>query len=139
MATKITTWRPDTCGCVILYQWDDAVPDDQLVHTVYQISKKCSFHQNTLSNGEHFTVVQDENTRKNRAIGKILADFPALTEQVTIDGETLTRMKRGVMSWSFDDTRKLILDAHGNLSVGEKIVVRAALNNMFGAGKADIV
>lgn len=32
MAIQTTRWSPDTCNCVILYQWDDALPDDQRVH-----------------------------------------------------------------------------------------------------------
>lgn len=31
---KVTVWRPDTCGCTILYTWDETAPADQRVHTV---------------------------------------------------------------------------------------------------------
>lgn len=30
---QTTTWRPNTCKCVISYTWDDAVPPALRVHT----------------------------------------------------------------------------------------------------------
>jgi hypothetical protein len=39
---QTTTWHPDTCGCVISYQWDDAVPAEQRKHTFASVdSSKC--------------------------------------------------------------------------------------------------
>jgi hypothetical protein len=32
---QTTTWRPDTCGCIISYQWDDAVPQATRTHTYH--------------------------------------------------------------------------------------------------------
>jgi hypothetical protein len=30
---QTTTWRPDTCKCVITYQWDDTISENARTHT----------------------------------------------------------------------------------------------------------
>ena len=32
MTVKTTRWSPDTCGCVLEYSWDDALPQEARVH-----------------------------------------------------------------------------------------------------------
>jgi hypothetical protein len=70
MVQKVTRWSPDTCDCVIEYSWDDAVPQEQRVHTVSRIVQKCSTHAKLgLSDAHHFAHVLAENQRKNQASG----------------------------------------------------------------------
>jgi hypothetical protein len=35
MDDKVTTWRPDTCDCVISYSWERASSEDTRVHTAF--------------------------------------------------------------------------------------------------------
>lgn len=30
MAERVTRWKPDTCGCVIEYAWDDSLADEDI-------------------------------------------------------------------------------------------------------------
>lgn len=43
MAIKRTTWHPDTCGCVIEYEWDEAAPHQSRVHTGVR-AVPCALH-----------------------------------------------------------------------------------------------
>lgn len=67
---QVNQWQPDTCDCIINYQWDDTLSDADRVHTVKEVIRRCKFHQ-TLDDVTHYDTVLEENTRKNRAIGAI--------------------------------------------------------------------
>lgn len=43
MTIQTTRWRPDTCACVIDFQWDDTTPDIGRVHTASYI-EACDPH-----------------------------------------------------------------------------------------------
>jgi hypothetical protein len=100
---NITTWRPDTCECVIHYSWDSEVPEEQRVHTPVEevlattgeiIKRKvCAAHSGVIeSEGkhlEHHDKVLEENQRKNLVIEHIK--------------ETLGQEPE----WSFDSSRNL--------------------------------
>lgn len=79
---KTTIWRPDTCACTILYQWDDSVPDDQRVHT--PVDKASDYEGNPLTNiccddhahlkddyVAHHDALMAENQMKNIVLNKI--------------------------------------------------------------------
>lgn len=148
---QITTWRPDTCKCVIHYEWDDAVPVEQRVHTPVEQAVKhdgtvvprvvCPAHAGmNLGAGkkaEHFAAVQGENRMKNRALTRIMEGNPKLQETV-IDqstGEELVQFKRGhEPKWSFDANRNLIIDVDtkGVLTKGEKAAIESSLKEISG-------
>lgn len=59
---KVTRWHPDTCGCVIDYEWDTETTAETRVHTPVSI-QACEHHQvNT------WDEVRAENKRKNDAV-----------------------------------------------------------------------
>ncbi len=107
----ITTWHPDTCGCVIDYEWDDAIPHDQRVHTAVK-TELCEAHKGIGSDKRlaHETVV-DENQRKNKTLAKIQENFPDSVNEVTQpDGQVHKTFKPGhEPEWHFDENRKLIV------------------------------
>lgn len=73
-------WEPDTCGCVIIETWDDALPPDERVH-IYQSSERiCQMHQNAgVTPGPgHRVRVHDENTRKNITFELVLERLSSL-------------------------------------------------------------
>jgi hypothetical protein len=118
----VTTWTPDTCDCVIHYQWDDQVPQDQRIHTPLEQTRThdgqlvprrvCPVHSAVAAPGkhvEHHDLVKEENTRKNRVLGNILETTPEITNDVTKEeGNTVKEFLKGMEpSWSFDADRTL--------------------------------
>lgn len=102
MAKKITQWRPDTCECVIDYEWDDLDPQETRQHIVSEVHKKCEAHRNINNPGEVFATVTGENVLKNRAFAKIC-------EVVGKRGEEMLEE----VTFSFDAERKLSFDVKG--------------------------
>lgn len=44
MTIHINSWKPDTCGCIIHYQWDDSVPQQDIVTELFAIERVCEAH-----------------------------------------------------------------------------------------------
>jgi hypothetical protein len=122
---QITRWGPDTCECVIEYEWDDAVPDSQRTHTISKIVSKCSAHSK-LSDGEtHFLNVLDENTTKNKAFEIVKSKAP------TLDPDNF--------KYSFDKDRKLVVDvANLGLKASDKTTLLSDLDTKLGTGKVSV-
>jgi len=78
MAKHITRWTPDTHDCVIEYEWDDAVPAEERVHTFKRFVKEPGHQrfQALATKKERFDKVVEENQRKNYALGHILDNLP---------------------------------------------------------------
>lgn len=127
-----TTWKPDTCSCVIEYEWDDEVPLETREHTIKNIVKGCEHHdKNSLTQSSHFETVKDENQRKNLFLKEVMDTYPEVTEdQVNDDGSTVKVIKKGVKyDWSFDEERNLVADIKGaSLS---KNALRSMANSKF--------
>ncbi len=126
---KTTTWSPDTCGCKIEYDWDTEVSQASRTHTLKQFVKRCPAHD-TGTEAVAYAAVTDENTRKNRLRGAILADFPALR---VVDGDGNADFADG-FSWSFDDQRRLVVTLP-NVSGPVLANIRTLADATFGAGK----
>lgn len=122
----VQRWTPDTCAnaagkdvCVVEEQWDRDVSQDERVHTLVRVVKKCSAHA-ALTDQEIYDANKDENYRKNL----VLSMLTALDENV----------KLGEVSWSFDGDRKLSVTLPGNLST-DKDQLQAQADVQFGPGK----
>lgn len=68
MTIQTTRWSPDTCGCVIEFQWDDTVAPELRTHTHKSTIKACSAHTAQKDINTHFPTVLEENQRKNKCI-----------------------------------------------------------------------
>lgn len=121
-----TIWRPDTCSCVIEYEWDDAVPAEQRTHTISNIIGKCKHHNTTTSHEEHYDKVLNENRRKNIVLEEIKKTIPSATE---IDAKGEVKLKEDV-KWSYDDTRALNIEVP-TLTKGEKSTLESTLNGKY--------
>lgn len=127
---RTTQWRPDTCGCVLEYEWDDATTEDARVHTPI-VAVPCPAHMTHAdaaakgvtnpaararrkAEGAHAQVLK-ENQGKNRAIGKILERLPAVTREVEHpNGEKVRELRpENPVSWSFDAERNLTVKVKG--------------------------
>ena len=135
MTIQITRWTLDTCGCSVEYQWDDAVTQDLRVHTLANVVSKCARH--TLlgeAGAAHWNRISEENPRKNRLLGRLVAQFPALT-RTDADGNVV--LKDGAVSAVYDANHVLVVTipvltvpqrtaaqtwADANLGIGKVIV-----------------
>jgi hypothetical protein len=126
-----TTWRPDTCGCEIEYDWDGSVPAEQRVHTVSRVNKKCAAHASTPDIETHFNTVMEENSRKNKHIGLIVDNFSTLT---TLAPNGSKILKDNVVNWSYDANRVLQITITG-LTTNQKNTLQTLSNTLLGSGK----
>ena len=74
---KVTRWSPDTCGCILEYEWDDTKNESERTHTLKNIIKKCPAHHDEPI---VFNTVLDENKRKNTAFHTILSEIAGIPE-----------------------------------------------------------
>lgn len=90
MTLNITRWSPDTCECVIDYEWDTDVSEEQRIHTAKTIVKKCDAHSTSdiLDKHDHFNTILGENRRKNGLHNEVLDQLPHITD--VIDNRTGT-------------------------------------------------
>jgi hypothetical protein len=125
MAIHTNQWSPDTCGCTIEFQWDDA--NDQ-VHIPTQIVKDCPEHIGLVTPESMHTTLLKENRGKNGIWNRLhnVTEFPDLAE---LDNEGRVVLKNGVtITWFFtgqDDTRVLNVDLTGTpLTAQQKTLVQ---------------
>lgn len=90
MAIKFTTWRPDTCGCEIVYEWDDNVPGDNRIHTLKHFNTRCIHHSKTTISDD-LESARENNIRKNTILKEL--------HDNNIDD----------VKWDFDEDRNLII------------------------------
>ena len=96
MAMKTTRWRPDTCRCVLEYQWDDTTELDKRILSASKIVSACPAHQGISKVIDHYDTVRVENTRKNLLIKNIMADVLSATTTVfNENGEPIQILKSG--------------------------------------------
>jgi len=119
MVLRETIWRPDTCDCQIVFEWDDREPEDRRTHRLKRVIKRCDIHKAVPLNSL-FDVVIEENTRKNLSLG--LAQ--ALVHTLTSDN----------YKWSFDINRVLVAEFSG-LTTSQKKDLQSSCDANFGAGK----
>ena len=91
MTIQRTIWSPDTCGCRIEYSWDDSIPQEERVHSVSKIIKACQHHESHPNKEIHYEDVMAENQSKNKAIGKLIENYPELKDKAS---EIMWRMSQ---------------------------------------------
>jgi len=131
---RITRWSPDTCECVIDYEWDDSVPQNLRTHSISKVIKKCSLHQIVPTEEDNFNVVTDENQRKNKVMGDIVDNLPALTK---LDENGNKLLKDGVIQWYYDSDRVLHIIAP-TLSAIEKKDIEGLSDSKYDVGKVKV-
>ena len=109
-----TTWHPDTCGCVVNLEWDDAEEPDNRTHKPLMV-KPCQAHSEADCN-----VVTEENHRKNKAVNLAIERGMDLDE----------------IKWGFDDSRVLHLTLPDK---GKVASMQAECNKMAGNNKVKVV
>ncbi len=121
---RVTRWSPDTCDCVLEFEWDDAVVESTRVHVFKNTIKTCPDHPALIGNSLYDQVLF-ENTCKNITFVEIQKVLPAVEVENYI--------------WAFDGNRVLQVSLVGIvLLAAEKQGIQTALDNKFGAGKAKV-
>lgn len=142
MTIQTTRWSPDTCDCIIEYQWDDTELADTRTHTLGNYIRKCVAHASLASDTTRYQTVTEENPRKNLTYQGMLDNGPASLYDIQQDG-TRT-LKNGItFSWTWSGTapnRLLTISYTGvTLTGAQKNTAQTWLNNRFGAGKVILV
>lgn len=113
MALQTTTWHPDTCGCVLEYTWDDALPAEDRVHEGTRCVGCCPAHEGKTP-GEadpkgHYAAITAENQHKNRTYGQLLADASMEHKKFLKTAEDGTEIYGFIEepTFSYDQDRKL--------------------------------
>lgn len=123
-------WRSDTCGCDIIYQWDEDLPVQDRVMTVHTVVHRCSSHSGLTDDADLYAHVQDQNRRKNYAFDEAAVRLGFLNIQEL-------RASLGETEWWYtgsDDGRVLHVSIPG-LNQGQKNQIQKAIDTRFGVGK----
>jgi len=118
-------YRPDTCGCVIIQQWDPAV--DSSAITLSSVESKCAPHAG-LSDAEVWDAVYagsptGENGKKNKIRNRIF-------EQWGVE----------IVSFSFSGTGKdrVLTIVTSGLTANQRTAAQTWANTNIGVGKVVI-
>lgn len=117
---KVTRWKPDTCGCDLEYEWDDAVPLKDRVHSIKNISKACDAHKNIVDAAQHFNEVVTENANKNKAIAAVCEKAKELDSVITSDD----------IKWRIDAQRNIIITAPVALALMDTTTLKSDLGKI---------
>lgn len=128
---KRTEWQPDTCDCVLEYEWDDATPDNLRVHTLRSFSRRCVVHEGLGMDESHHQALVKESQARQDVLNHIRSNVPKLLKQViTADGASVNDIDPSTVQISFtgrDATRKLVVDlSNSSLTPAEKLVLKVA-------------
>lgn len=142
MALHITKWEPDTCDCILEYEFDDTIPEDQRTHSVYNVIRSCTAHQGLGTFQNIFNTVIEENPRKNNTLKHILDSAPASIYD--LDQQNNKLFKKGIEltnQWSgIAPNRVLTVTLTGiTLTTNQKNAVQNYINTKFGTGKVVLV
>lgn len=92
MVIHINSWKPDTCGCIIHYQWDDSVPQQDIVTELFAVERVCEAHlslvkpeptllSSKVKDDKHSILTQAIENNKQRNLTKIHGTNALLTKK----------------------------------------------------------
>ena len=133
---KVTLWRPDTCSCVVEYEWDDAVKEDARVHSFKRFAARCPAH----ASDQNMDGCLERNRRKNRLLDLAVENIAELAEtKLTDNGVFVKSLKPGVsFDWSFDPLGDLNVSFSG-ITPPQSQRLKVLSDSMFGAGRVKIM
>lgn len=125
---KVTRWSPDTCECVLEYEWDTALEGSARVHSFKKVVKLCPEHERLGFQGKAtYDQVGIENRGKNIAWGQI-------KQALNLADEDIDKYV-----WFFNESRQLQVSVTSPIAVEKKQEIQAKLDTLLGAGKAKVV
>jgi hypothetical protein len=145
MVLKTTRWSPDTCDCILEYEWDDAVPNDQIVINYKNTVKQCSNHTHLTGNNKRDTydAVNEENKRKNGTVAELITRLQSDFGEADPSTGAIT-LKKGInVSWTWSGTapnRVMTMTVTGiTLTTNKLNQAKNFLDTRFGVGKVILV
>jgi len=142
MVINTTRFSPDTCDCVIDYDWDSTTNETNRTHILNQFVNLCPAHAALATNNDKWNTIFEENRRKNNALQHILDNSPTTALYDIINGARQLKTSLGLnFSWSGTaPDRVLTISFTGiTLTTNQKNTVQTFLNTRFGTGKVLIV
>lgn len=121
---KTTRWGPDTCGCVVDYEWSTETPPETREHRLTSVVRACPEHPG-LTGAFLYSAIVGENRRKNTTQGIAQAINPNLTSQV--------------YQWAFDANRVLEVSWLTTVTGAAKQQIQQQCDLQFGPGKVAVL
>lgn len=128
----INAYRPDTCGCELHYEWDDATPEIQVpidsytdVNGQLRTTLRCEAHADIASHHEVHEHVFKENRTKNFFLKHVTEAHERFVDVEHRENGEVRRLKKGI-NYQFSFTgkgkeRKMVAKLHGvTLTAGER-------------------
>lgn len=128
MTIEVGEWRPNHCQCVIEFEYDDAVPVDQRLHTVHAVLNRGPEHASILVASALYQATRDENVRLNITRNDLVPQV-SLSAQAAVKW-TFTTAR--VLQISFDSTK-------ANVSQKVKSDIQTLCDTEFGIGKVEVL
>ena len=125
----VTRWSPDTCQCVLEYEWDRDLPLDQRTISFTKLIRKCTPHQSITVPQDVYDNVLGENQMKNGLFAHV----------VTVSAIDLNDPEvEAKIQWTFagtGTTRVLNVGFSDALTPTQKATAQNWANTEYGAGK----
>lgn len=115
---QVQRFRPNTCNCDLLVEFDDAVPPETRIHSLREVIVRDAPHAAILD-ASLLSTVHEETSRQSRTQTTVEAAIDELTESFS-------------MSWT--EGRTLIVELTG-VPQGRKNALQAAIDTLIGPGK----
>lgn len=137
---KITKWSPDTCKCVLHFQWDtEEVVTEEHDRTLTPVwvtdspnpkdnSYLCPIHAGLGHSGNPtlMPIVLEENQRKNKVLGILQRDVKS-------------NFSNEDYGWEFDADRKLTVNLKGlSLNQQQLNALKSTIDSELGADKVTV-
>ena len=138
MAQRRCKWWPDTCGCGLRLERDDATTDPDIC---IEILASCTRHVAISDPAARLTAVTADNNLKNEVREFVIANTAILRANYTdVHGIPYTDFPAGVdMDWLFDLSSNLTISFRGIvLTNPQRNQMRTALDTRFGAGRVNV-
>lgn len=121
---RSTIWKPDTCKCVVEYNWDDSVELTPETTTVKNAIHKCEYHNHILDNELWLDTLFAENQNKNRVINALIEKFPDKNFNFIYDNNRKLIIKTDLKQKDIDDIKDSDLpeSAKGTIILNENIL-----------------
>lgn len=146
MALQRTRFSPNTCGCVLDYQWDDTVAEAVRTHTIVAHTP-CATHfglPTTVGKVVETDVAtihpMEQNQRVNKFVGAALEALTDLRDGVTGN----FTLKNGIelqVTWTGTGSNRVlnVLWVGVTLTNAKKTTLQTRADQLFGAGKVVVL
>jgi hypothetical protein len=127
-------WNPDTCGCVVEFEFDADLPGETRTHKLVSLIP-CSAHTGDTAyinqTLEAATIpVHKENQRKNLGLDELATEVG-----LPNDGTRWEKLQVYLDRWYYDTASPRVLHiVTKGLSTQQKNRAQSAVNNRFGVG-----